>query len=473
MTNNNMYILNRPSWVVANYAPATGVAGTVICDDNERFIYSYYQTAATTAQFWKYDTWFDSYEQLATPATQTGTVASMVYNRSFGVQLNGMVFGSIWLVVGNATTAYFYKYDIATNVWTAMSIANVPATIGTDLYLNYPGVCKNNYATTYHNSSTSNVVNSAAAAVNATTITVTALGEALASGSILRFGYFDITIGATAAKGATTLTVSGVTSDIATGTVLNTYDGKQVILNGAVTSGATSITVYPLDQAIATGGKLKVERFAVLTASAAAAATSITVTALRVAIPITTTAPFYNQMYLVGNSATQMYRYTIGTNVWSTTSSNTSNPALAAVTGAVGAGCALKWLPAVDSNSLFCIRGGATNNIYKYSLSANTWATETFYPNSETFTTGTCVAARSVNGQQKTLYIQKDATMRFYKYDAVTKRLDTSVFQYLMPDGAAVVGDRTCIITSPDGIDFLYVLLHSSSTFVRCALIDS
>lgn len=473
--NNNKFMLDRPIGEQLTFTPsAVGIAGTVIADDNERYIYYLVQTSATASAFYRYDTWFDLHQQLATPATQTGIVNAMTYNKSFGTQLNGKVYGSIWLLNGNGTTAYFYKYDIATNTWATMSVANIPATIGTDICMCYPEPVKNNYATTYHNSTTSNVTTGASVTLaGATTITVTALGESLASGSILRFGTFDITIGATASKGATTLTVSGVASDMATGTVLKTYDGKEIILNGAVASGATSITVYPLDQSIITGSKIKVERFAVLTASASASATSLTVSSLTVGIPASTVAPFYNQMYAVGSNATVMYRYTVGTNVWSTTSSNTSNPAIPAVTGAIGAGCAIKWLPSISTDKLYILRGGATANIYTYSLSGNTFATETFYPTTETFTTGTCVAVRSVGGVQKNIYIQKDNTGRVYKYNAITKQLEPFMTQWIYPAGTAYVGDRVCILTSPDGVDFLYLFVTGTQAVVRYALIDS
>lgn len=472
--NNNKYMIDRPMWEQLPFAPATGVAGTCTVDDNERYIYVLFQISTTASQFWRYDCWFDNWQQLATPATQTGTVNTMVFNRSFGTQRDGKVYGSVWLLNGNGTTAYFYKYDIATNAWLAMSVANVPATVATDVYLVYSGACKNNYGTTYHNSTTSNVTLSASAAIaGATTLTVVALGAAMSAGSILRFGTFDITVTTAAAKGATTLAVSGVTSDIATGTVLYMYDGNQVVLNGAVAASATSITVYPLEQLITANEKIKVERFAVLTAAAAAAATSLTVSALRVGIPASTIAPFYDAMYLVGNNAAVVYRYSIGSNAWALTSANSGNPAITAVTGTVGAGCALKWLPAISTDKLYCIRGGATANIYTYSLSGNTWATETFYPSTETFTTGSSVTATAVNGAQRSLILLKDATMRMYKYDPLTKEMRPHSNQWLYPTGGPVVGDKLSTVTSPDGIDYVYMLVNSSTAFVRCALIDS
>ena len=39
--------------------------------------------------------------------------------------------------------------------------------------------------------------------------------------------------------------------------------------------------------------------------------------------------------------------------------------------------------------------------------------------------------------------------------------------------GAAVQGDRATCLRSPDEVEFYYLLLPSSTAFVRCALIDS
>lgn len=146
---------------------------------------------------------------------------------------------------------------------------------------------------------------------------------------------------------------------------------------------------------------------------------------------------------------------------------------MAALTGAAGAGCALKWLPAFSPDKLWCLRGGATNAVYIYDLVANNWTTQTYYPGSETFTTGTMVATRDINGKQATLLIQKDSTMRIYEGVPYRNTLLPKLNQWLYPTSTAVVGDKSCVITAPDGVDFYYMLLHSSTAFVRCALIDS
>lgn len=473
VTNTNKMMLDRPVWEQLTFAPVTGIGGTNIADDGERYIYTYFQTSTTASQFWRYDSWGDTWQQLATPPTQTGTVSNMVYTRAVGKVFSGRVFGTVWIVVGNGTTAYFYKYDISKNAWATMSIANIPATFSTDCYLVYPSVIGNGYLTSYHSGVTRTITTSANALAGATTISVSALTEALPVDTILRFGVFELTVNASALKGSTTVTVSAVNQGLSSGTILKTKDGHDVCLSAAVASGATSITVRPLGRALSTGTKIVVEQLAVLTAAAAASATSITVSPLMSGILSTSTAGYYGSMYLIGNAATTMYRYNISTNVWSTTSANSGNPALPALPAAVGVGNALKWLPAYSPDYLWCLRGAGTSNIYFYNLVSNTWTTEAYYPNTETFTTGTSVASRDVGGRRATLLIHKDATGRIYEGVPYKNTLEPKMTQWLYPSGTASVGDKSCVITSPDGIDFYYLLIHGSPALVRCAIIDS
>ena len=473
VTNINKMMLDRPVWEQLSFAPVVGVNGTNVADDGERYIYTYFQTSALAAQFWRYDSWGDTWQQLASPATVTGTISNMVYSRSHGKVFSGKVYGTVWMVVGNGTTAYFYKYDISTNTWTTMSIAGVPATFGVDCYLTYPDISGNNYLTSYHSGITRTITTSAIAAVGATSIAVAALPEALSVDTILRFGTFDITVSSMALKGSTTLSVSGVTQGLAINSVIKTYDGTEVCLSAAAASGATSISIYPLSRTISASTKIKIEQFAVLTAAAAAAATTITVSPLFTGIASASTAGYYGNMYLIGNSATAMYRYNIPTNTWATTSANSGNPALAAIPAAVGVGNALKWLPAYAPDFLWCLRGAGTSNVYFYNLVSNTWTTESYYPNTETFSTGTSVASRDIGGRRATLLIQKDATGRIYEGVPFKNTMEPKMTQWLYPNSTATTGDKSCVITSPDGIDFYYTLLHSSAAFVRCAIIDS
>ena len=469
--NNNKYMLDRPMWEQLSFAPVTGIAGSCNCDDNRRFIYNYFQTSATAAQFWRYDTWADCWQQLASPATQTGSVGAIRYVESVGGSFGGTTYGSVWLLIGNGTIAYFYKYDIATNAWVAMSIANVPAAIGTDFAFTYPEPQLNNNSNVYHSGVTKTISTSGAVAVGATSIAVAALPVALSSGTRLRFGTFDVTLTAAASAGATTLTCAALPQGINAGTLLETPRGGLVTVKTAAAASATTIDVYPIRRALANGSVFTVERYVVLTATAAASATSITVAAVNYTIASATDAYYYDHMYMVGNNATVMYRYQVGTNVWATT--NAAAVAIPAVTGTVGGGCTIKWLPSFAPDKLYVIRGNGTSNIYAYDLVLNTWATASFHPSTETFTTSSAHTARSIGGKGYSIISSKDATMRIYEYDPSLSRLHPKMNQWLYPTGAAVQGDRATCLRSPDEVEFYYLLLPSSTALVRCALIDS
>jgi len=469
--NNNKYMLDRPMWEQVAFAPVTGVAGSCNCDDNRRFIYNYFQTSATAAQFWRYDTWADCWQQLATPTTTTGAVGAIRYVESVGGQFGGTTYGSVWLLIGNGAIAYFYKYDIASNSWTAMSIANVPATIGTDFSFCYPEPQLNNNSATYHSGVSTTISTSAPVSAGATTIPVTALPTALASGTRLRFGSFNITLNAEALAGATTLSVTSLPYTIYAGTLIETPRGGLFTIKTTANAGATSIDVYPIRRALSNGSVFTVERYVVLTASALVNATSITVSPVNYSLESGANAYYYDHMYMVGNNATVMYRYQVSTNAWATT--NASAVAIPAVTGTVGGGCTIKWLPSYTPDKLYIIRGNGTSNIYTYDLVANTFETAAFHPSTETFTTASTHTARSVGNKGYSIISSKDATMRIYEYDPSLSRLHPKMNQWLYPTGTAVQGDRAACLRSPDEVEFYYLLLPSSSAFVRCALIDS
>ena len=118
-------------------------------------------------------------------------------------------------------------------------------------------------------------------------------------------------------------------------------------------------------------------------------------------------------------------------------------------------------------------KGNGTSNIYAYDLVANTWSTASFHPSTETFTTASTHTTRSVGGKGYSIISSKDTTMRIYEYDPSLSRLHPKMNQWLYPTGSAVQGDRATCLRSPDEVEFYYLLLPSSTAFVRCALIDS
>ena len=139
--------LDRIFFEQVEFAKATGTAGCSIADDGIRFIYAMIPISATAASFWRYDTWWGGWQQLASPPTTTITLGKIIYVEGVGKQRDGQTFGSILSFQANGTTCYWYRYDISSNAWSALSTTNVPAAFGTDAYICFPEQKNNAYET--------------------------------------------------------------------------------------------------------------------------------------------------------------------------------------------------------------------------------------------------------------------------------------------------------------------------------------
>ncbi|MCA3459536.1 MAG: hypothetical protein IOC92_14560 [Rhodobacter sp.] len=175
-------------------------------------------------------------------------------------------------------------------------------------------------------------------------------------------------------------------------------------------------------------------------------------------------------LYLMGNNAVTLYRYSIAANTWSTLTP------VAARAAAPGAGMSGHWVhsaPEADWNNesailngrfIYSFQGAATAALHRYDIAGNTWATISHAPGVETFTTGTKYALH--NG---TLYIQKEVTGRWFAYDVARSEM----FPWgtmLYPQGAAAIGDTAFDVIYEDGatdIFYVYMLLNSSNILLR------
>lgn len=409
VVNNNIPGVHFPAWDQwPTPMPAASAAGSCICSDGKRYIY--YLISATS--FWRIDTWTGVPEQLANPTGGTvGAGTCMTYCSSIGALNNGVFYGSIFALITSGVGAPVYnRYDEALNTWVNLNVTNLPATFGTDGYLCFPEPDDNNFEGGYHTNALTTVTLSADIAINAVSASVTALPRAIPANTILNFG-----------------------------------------------TKANPKLVH-------------------VTAAAAAAATSLTIAASINMVASGSTALYYDHLYLIGNNATQMYRFQITTSVWSTTSANSGNPSLPAITAAPGAGGAIRWLPGggfpsgiVPADNLIIVRGGGTATIYRFDLQSNTMNTLTYNPATETFTTGSSTTVQIVGGKKSRLLITKEVTQKYFRFDFAKARKEPIAFQELLPSGAALVGDRTCIINQ-GGLDILYSILATSTSMVRTAL---
>lgn len=160
-------------------------------------------------------------------------------------------------------------------------------------------------------------------------------------------------------------------------------------------------------------------------------------------------------IYLIGNNSTTWYRYSVSGNSWTTMS-----PALPA---AAGAGCALIWTWGYNTDRLYYLRASGTNALYYFTISTATWSSAISYvPNTETFTTGTCVAYDSSNR----IYIVKDTTHRMFYYQLDENKMYPAGY-WPYTSGSAIVGDGLCYVKTEDGAQYLYYRRHSGTEFWR------
>lgn len=161
-------------------------------------------------------------------------------------------------------------------------------------------------------------------------------------------------------------------------------------------------------------------------------------------------------IYYIGNGAVAMYRYSISGNTWSTLSPTAARAA------APSTGMSANWVwgvtetdwttenSIINGRRIYSFRGGAGAVLDYYDIAANTWVSGvTYTPNAETYTTGTKYAYYG-----NFIYIQKDATLRWYRLNVATGEVDgwgtinnvqstaivgNTAYIYLYVDGATII----------------------------------
>jgi hypothetical protein len=175
-------------------------------------------------------------------------------------------------------------------------------------------------------------------------------------------------------------------------------------------------------------------------------------------------------IYYMGSNAVTLYRYSISAGTW-TTLSPTAARGAAPSTGMSGhwvwGSTAADWTAETtiqNGRFIYSFRAGGAANLDRYDVALNTWATVTYSPAVETFTTG---SKYIYNGDY--LYIQGNATGRWFRYNFVTSEMD-GWGTMLYPQGAALLGDTAFDVTYVDGtteIKYNYMLLNTSNIMLR------
>jgi hypothetical protein len=180
-------------------------------------------------------------------------------------------------------------------------------------------------------------------------------------------------------------------------------------------------------------------------------------------------------IYYMGSAAVTLFRYSISAGTWTTLSPTAARAAAPAV------GMSGHWIweatdaawtnesAILNGRYIYSFRGGAGAVLDRYDIAANTWASAlTYAPATEVFGAGSKYVYRN-----NAIYVQKDATGRWFRYNVVTSEQDGwSTTTYTQ--GAAIAGDTSFDVRYTDGateIDYVYMVLNTSTVMLRAMVI--
>jgi hypothetical protein len=191
-------------------------------------------------------------------------------------------------------------------------------------------------------------------------------------------------------------------------------------------------------------------------------------------------APNDDFLYLLGNNAVTMYRYSISANTWTTMAPTTAR----AGAMIIGGGANFAWQTGdtnwanesdiKDGRYIYSFRWGATGTLDRFDIAGGTagaWAwLNIAYPGlQETFTTGSSFGIKG-----RYVYCRQNATNRFFKYSLRGNYME-ALATNLYPDGAALLGDKMWLKTymenGEEKLTWLYSLRNTGTELHRLLLI--
>jgi hypothetical protein len=469
-TNGNRQILDLKRWEQVTPAPIASAAGAFIASSRHFKQNQLYVQGTTVAYL--YNPNEDGWVQLPSPAL-AGSVSAGAAGTA-GAWSTGTTIGSSLTATAGTTST------ITTNQTIARSLAGYSIHIlsGPNAGVTLPIVSNTIGASAVITVATQASAFTASTVYRLCTPVWYVLGAGtLAAGSFRKYDY--------ATNTWTTLTITGLPATIATdGKLIATpswYDQDYVALASGTATSATATTLVNSGKTW-TASQWINSQVRIVSGTGAGQIRNITASdATSITVATWTTTPdatsVYqitgndNFLYYMGNGAVAMYRYDIGANTWSTLSPG------AARSSAPSTGMSGHWIWGVTNSAwtnesaiingrrLYSFRGGASVGLDYYDIAANTWVSAaTYAPATETFTTGTKYSYYGDN-----IYIQKDATNRWFKYDIAGQAMEG---WNTMPvvQGAAIVGDTAFDVEYQDGatiIIYVYMLLNTSTQMFR------
>jgi hypothetical protein len=469
-TNGNRQILDLKRWEQVTPAPSASAAGAFIAS-SRHFKQNQLYVNGTTSAF-LYNPNEDGFVPLPSPAL-AGTLAAGASATAGAWSTGTAIAASLTATAGTTST-------ITTNQTIARSLAGYSVHIlaGPNAGVTLQIISNTIGANAILTVATQASAFSASTVYRLCTPVWYVLGSGtLAAGSFRKYDY--------ATNTWTTLTITGLAASLATdGKLIATpswYDQDYVPFASGTATSATSTTLVHTGKTW-TASQWINSQVRIVSGTGAGQIRTITAnTTDTLTVATWTTTPdatsVYqitgndNFLYYMGNNAVTLYRYDIAANTWSTLTP------VAARAAAPGAGMSGHWIWGVSATAwtaensiingrrIYSFRGASSPILDYYDIAANTWVSSvTYAPATETFTTGTKYAYYG-----DFLYLQKDATNRWFKYDIAGNAMDG---WNTMPvvQGAAIVGDTSFDVEYQDGttiIVYIYMLMNTSTLMYR------
>lgn len=478
-TQNNTPILNRKEWQTMMPAPVTTAAGMFIIKDKIGQ-FNMYITSATV--HYLYDAPQDDWVQIESGAFGTALAAgacgdygdwSLTYTATGGttttVNVNAAVSNIKGFVVGQIIE---FLSGTAANVGLRRTIDAI----------SHPGTATGTITLTLDSAVTSSVANTDTFRISSGMFYVLMPGTLTATS----FRKYDLATGVWTSCTHTGLSATWGTDGqmVALGDIDIVYD------TGTATSGAaTTITdsgaAWGTDQFInyqvrITAG-LGIGQIRRITANTG---TQITVASSWTTNPDATSVysiePDENAIYLLGNNAVTMYKYSISANSWATVAPTTARA------GAAIAGMSADYIRLTgnatwalltalkDGKYIYSLRGG-TAVLDRFDITGGTagagaWDVIAYSPLITTFGLGD-----STDYAGEYVFIAKEGTaaipQRFYKYSVVGNTLEPITTDWYL-NGAAVVGGKMFMKYLSDQRNILWLYnLGSTTTNLRRIMI--
>lgn len=463
-------------WMAFN--PNITYHGCSMDSDGSRFIYMVNQfgttgTTASTTQLWRYDTWTNGWQYIATLTSG---------NRGIDINYDN-VRNVLWIIYGTALTEWRY-FNLNTSQVTIAGLTTAGFTMSAAIATALPAAA--DYGASINMPGSVGLPTEYDSGIVATGSTSTNIIENTTDPTFhsLQVGlYIEFTSGTLSGQRRliTAVAANGYSlTCLAFGSSPSTGDAFKIVLPQATTSSASTTTLtlnsagwtanmyansdVEIVSGTGVGQRRRIASNTVdtLTLSSAVAGASRTgpwsVTPDATSVFVIKPSDDF-VYYQPGSTNTNLYRIDIAatTLAWTT---------LAAVPGAVSSGGDLKHTKALNPFNLLQVRGNGTSNIYTYNIGTNAWTTQTTYWGSETIGTGAC--SISIYGKRR-IMIFKESAQRVYIYNVVTGLLEPAgTIPYAAPSGYD--GKRATYMKTPDGVEWIYWLRSGGQEFLRVPL---